>query len=161
MNHVPTKSEQNPKHWTMFYDGTKCKNGAGAIVVLVSPEDDAIRYAIQINFNNPVPTNNIIEYEGLLTGLRIAISLEVKRLLVKGDSHIVAQQISKEYRATNKSMVLYLQAYRRLETKFDGLEVIFIPRKLNTEADSLDSRAASRSIYQETSWSRCSRNRLF
>lgn len=126
-NPMPTKFEQNPKHWTMFYDGAKCKNSAGAGVILVSPEDDAIRYAIQINFNNPVPTNNIIEYEGLLTGLRIAISLEVKRLLVKGDSHIVAQQISNEYRATNKSMALYLQAYRWLETKFDRLEVIFIP----------------------------------
>ena len=68
-NPVTTESEQNPKHWTMFYDGAKCKNGAGAGVVLVSHEDDIIRYAIQINFNNPVPTNNIAEYEGLLTGL--------------------------------------------------------------------------------------------
>ena len=92
----------------MFYDGAKCKNGAGARVVLVSPEGDALRYAIQIDFTDPTPTNNIAEYEGLLTGLRIAISLGIRRLLVKGDSEVVAQQTSKEYQAMNENMVAYL-----------------------------------------------------
>ena len=95
----------------MFYDGAKCKNGAGAGVVLVSLEGDALRYAIQIDFTNPTLTNNIAEYEGLLTGLRITISLGIRRLLVKGDSEVFAQQISKGYRATNENMALYLQAY--------------------------------------------------
>ena len=41
-------------------------------------EGVAIRYTIQINFTDSTPTNNIAEYEGLLTGLRIAISLGIK-----------------------------------------------------------------------------------
>jgi len=61
----------------MFYDGAKCKNGAGAGVVLISPEGDAMRYAIQIDFTDPTPTNNIAEYEGLLTCLQIAISFGI------------------------------------------------------------------------------------
>jgi ribonuclease HI len=69
----------------MFYDGTKCKNDAGAGVVLVLPGGDALRYAIQIDFTNPTLTNNIAEYEGLLTCLQITISLGIQRLLVKGD----------------------------------------------------------------------------
>jgi ribonuclease HI len=87
---------QNPEHWLMFYDGAKCKNGT-RLVVLVSPEGDALRYTIQINFTNLTLTNNIIEFEGLLTGLRIAISLGIQRLLVKGDSEVVTQQASKGY----------------------------------------------------------------
>ena len=75
----------------MFYDGAKCKNGAGARVILISPEGDAIRYAIQIDFNDPTPTNNIAEYVGLLTGLWIATSLGVKQLLVKGDLEVVTK----------------------------------------------------------------------
>ena len=75
----------------MFYDGAKCKNDAGARVVLISLEGDAMRYAIQIYFTDPTPTNNIAEYEGMLTGLRIAISLGIRRLLVKGDSEVVAK----------------------------------------------------------------------
>jgi ribonuclease HI len=77
--------------------GAKCKNSARAGVVLVSPEGDALRYTIQIDFTNPTLTNNIAKYEGLLTGLRIAISLGIRRLLVKGDSKVVAQQTSKGY----------------------------------------------------------------
>jgi hypothetical protein len=82
-NPEPTESKQNPEHWIMFYDSAKCKNGAGAGVILVLPDGDAVGYAIRINFNNPVPTNNIVEYEGLLAGLRIAISLGIRRLLVR------------------------------------------------------------------------------
>jgi len=80
-NPEPEEAAQNPEHWLMFYDGAKYKNGARAGVILISPEGDAMRYAIQIDFTNPTPTNNIAEYEGLLTGLRIAISLGIKRLL--------------------------------------------------------------------------------
>ena len=123
----------------MFYDGAKCKNGAGASVILISHEGDSMRYAIQIDFIDPTPTNNIAEYEGLLTSLRIAITLGVKRLLVKGDSEVVAKQTSKDYQATNKNMAAYLQAYKWLESKFDGLEVQFISRKLNSDADTLPS----------------------
>ena len=102
-----------------------------------------MRYAIKIYFTDPTPTNNIAEYEGMLTGLWIATSLGIRRLLVKGDSEVVAQQTSKGYRATNENMALYLQAYRWLESKFDRLEVQFISRKYNTDADSLPSRVAS------------------
>ena len=77
-----------------------------------------MRYDIQIDFSN-----NIAEYEDLLTGLRITISLGIQRLLVKGDSEVVAQQTSEGYRAMNENMTSYLQAYRRLELKFDGLKV--------------------------------------
>ena len=98
-----------------------------------------MRYAIQIDFTDPTPTNNIVEYEGLLTSLWISISFGVKWLLVKGDSEIVTKQTSKDYQATNKNMAAYLQAYKRLESKFDGLEVQFISRKLNSDADTLPS----------------------
>ena len=75
----------------MFFDGAKCKNGAGAGVVLISLEGDTMRYAIQIGFTDLTPTNNIAKYEGLLTRMQIAISLGIRRLLVKGDSEVVAQ----------------------------------------------------------------------
>jgi len=139
----------------MFYDGAKCKNSAGSGVVLISPEGDAMRYAIQIDFTDPTPTNNIAEYEGLLTSLRIAISLGVRWLLVKGDSEVVAKQTTKGYRATNENMAAYLQAYRRMETKFDGLKVQYIWRKLNLNADTLASWAVEWQQLLGTSWSKC------
>jgi ribonuclease HI len=43
--------------------------GAGAGIMLIRPEGDMLKYAIQIEFS---ATNNIVEYKGLVTGLRLA-----------------------------------------------------------------------------------------
>jgi ribonuclease HI len=58
--------------------------------VLIPPEGDTLKYAIQIEF--PV-TNNITEYEGLVTRLRLAKELDIRRLLIRGDSQLVAKQV--------------------------------------------------------------------
>jgi hypothetical protein len=72
-----------PDHWVMYFDGSDTLRGAGAGVVLIPPEGDMLKYAIQIEF----PTNNnIAEYEGLVTGLRLAKELDIWRLLIRGDS---------------------------------------------------------------------------
>ena len=89
-NLEPDEVAQNPQHWLMFYDGAKCKNGTGARVILISLEGDAMRYTVQIDFTDPNRTNNIVEYECLLTGLQISISLGIRQLLVNGDSEVVA-----------------------------------------------------------------------
>src|SRR4051812_39444477 len=54
-----------PEQWTMFFDGSKMLNGAGAGVVLVSPRKDEMRYVLQIHFP---ATNNEAKYEALLYG---------------------------------------------------------------------------------------------
>jgi hypothetical protein len=61
---------------------------------------------------------------------------------VKSDSEVVAKQTSKGYRAINENMAAYLLAYRRFESKFDGLEVQYILKKLNSDVDMLASWAA-------------------
>ena len=74
----------------MYFDGSYTLRGSGAVVVLISPTGDIFKYTIQLDFK---ATNNIAEYEGLVTGLRIAKSLGIRRLLVRGDSQLVAKQV--------------------------------------------------------------------
>jgi ribonuclease HI len=50
----------------MYFNGSYTLKGAGAGVVLIPPEGDMLKYAIQIEFS---ATNNMAEYEGLVTGL--------------------------------------------------------------------------------------------
>jgi ribonuclease HI len=94
-------------------------SGAGTGVMLISPEGEAIKYAIQLEFP---ATNNIIEYEGLVNGLQLAKDLSIRRLLIKGDSHLVAKQVHKEYDCNNDMMTRYLAEVRRMEKFFDGLK---------------------------------------
>jgi ribonuclease HI len=51
-----------------------------------------LKYVLQILW---AVSNNKAEYEALLHGLRLAISLGIKRLLVYGDSLLVVQQVNK------------------------------------------------------------------
>jgi ribonuclease HI len=59
----------------MYFDGSYTLKGAGAGVVLIPPEGDVLKYAIQLEFLN---TNNVAEYEGLVNGLRLAKDLNIR-----------------------------------------------------------------------------------
>ena len=59
----------------MFFDGSVMKTGAGAGLLFISPLGDHIRYVIRLHFP---ASNNMAEYEALLSGLCIAIELGVK-----------------------------------------------------------------------------------
>jgi ribonuclease HI len=94
-----------PNHWVIYFDGSYTLKGAVAGVVLIPPEGDMLKYAIQIEFS---ATNIIAEYEGLVTGLRLAKELGNQRLLIRGDSQLVAKQVQKEYGCNDDKMADYL-----------------------------------------------------
>jgi ribonuclease HI len=50
----------------MYFDGSYTLKGAGAGIMLIPLEGHMLKYVIQIEFS---ATNNIAEYEGLITGL--------------------------------------------------------------------------------------------
>jgi ribonuclease HI len=59
----------------MYFDGFYTLKGARAGVVLIPHEEDALKYAIQLEFPD---TNNITEYEGLVNGLQLAKDLSIR-----------------------------------------------------------------------------------
>src|SRR5437016_8022222 len=118
----------------MYFDGSLMIEGAGAGIVLISPTGERLKYVLQIHFP---ASNNAAEYEALLHGLRIAISLGNRRLAVRGDSELVVNQVQKEYSCTSTKMSAYCQEVRKLEGVFDGLELTHVLRNDNNEADEL------------------------
>ena len=67
----------------------------------------------------------------------MAISLGVRRLMVFGDSDLVVNQVMKEWDVTSPAMTGYCNAVRKLEQKFEGLELHHIPLLKNQTADDL------------------------
>jgi ribonuclease HI len=57
----------------MNFDRSITLQGGGAGVVLTSPDGQILKYAVQLDFR---ATNNKVEYEGLLAGLRVAAGWE-------------------------------------------------------------------------------------
>ena len=92
----------------MKFDGAfACRNG-GAGVILISPKGE-LYYAVQLCFVIDKISNNIAGYEGLLAGLRAAIALGIKHLLIKGDSQLLVNLSNKSYKPKDDHMAAYLK----------------------------------------------------
>jgi len=137
--------------WTMYFDGSLTKTGAGADLLFISPLGVHMRYIIRIHF---AASNNVAEYEALVNGLKIAIELGVRRLDVRCDSQLVIDQVMKTSNYHDPKMEAYCKEVRRLEDKFHGLELIHIARRHNEVADELAKIASTRGMVPPEAFSR-------
>ena len=105
------------------------------------PKGEQLKYVFQILFK---VSNNEAEYEALLHGLRLAVSLGIKRLLVYNDSLLVVHQVNKEWDINKDTMDAYVEEIRKLENKFSGLEIHHVDRDNNVGADVLSKLGSTR-----------------
>jgi len=137
--------------WTMYFDGSLMKTGAGAGLLFVSPLGVHMRYVIRIHF---AASNNIAEYEALVNSLKISIELGVRRLDIRGNSQLVIDQVMKASNCHDPKMEAYCKEVRRLEDKFHGLELVHIVRRYNEAADELAKIASTRGTVPPDAFSR-------
>src|ERR1041385_889421 len=128
--------------WSMFFDGSKRQQGAGAGVVLISPKGTNLKYVLQINFIHAY--NNEAEYEALLHGMRMAKTCGATRLIIYRDSNLVVQQTMRNCDAIADNLAAYQKLYNALEGSFDGCELNYITRANNTEVDELANIGSTR-----------------
>ncbi|GKC11087.1 reverse transcriptase domain-containing protein [Tanacetum coccineum] len=79
-----------PRAWILYTDEALNNEGSGAGLILIAPNDVEYSYALRLNFSN---SNNDVEYEALLAGLRIAKEMQVKDIHAFVDSKLVASQV--------------------------------------------------------------------
>jgi ribonuclease HI len=147
---LPTTPIQ-PELWTMYFDGSLMKTGAGAGLLFVSPLGKHLRYVIRLHFP---ASNNVAEYEALVNGLCIAIEPGVWCLDARGDSQLVIDQVMKNSHCRDRRMEAYCDKVRRLEDKFYGLELNHIARRYNETADELAKIASGRTTVPPDVFSR-------
>jgi ribonuclease HI len=127
--------------WTLYFDGTVMKTGAGASLLFVSPLEEHMGYAVCVHF--PASTN-MAEYEALLCSLRIAIEIGIKHLDVRGDSQLVIDQVMKNASCHDDKMEAYCNAVRALEDRFYDIELNLVPCRYNEDANELTEIASGR-----------------
>jgi ribonuclease HI len=127
-------------HWTLFFDRCARQQGGGAGVVLVDPSGDQVKYMVHLEFK---ATNNMAEYEALIFGLSVALSLGIRQLLMKGDSQLIIKQVYEECSCNEPRLAAYLLHVRKLEKDFIALELQHVPRADNSTADELSTRAST------------------
>jgi ribonuclease HI len=109
-------------------------------VVLIDPSGDQVKYMVHLEFK---ATNNMAEYEALIFGLSVALSLGIRQLLVKGDSQLIVKQVRGECSCNKPRLAAYLLHVRKLEKDFTVLELQHVPRADNSAADDLSVRAST------------------
>jgi ribonuclease HI len=123
----------------LFYDGSWGTFGAGATAILISSSKIKTCYAARLEFNC---TNNIVEYEALLLGLRKLMAMGIRRAFLKSDSQVITGHVDKSNKARDPKLEKYLDRVRWIQAFFKGFSVKNIPRGENEQTDLLAKSAA-------------------
>ena len=105
-------------NWIMHFNGSKMLAGLGAGIVLTSPTGDTVQYVLQILYTD---SNNAAEYEALLHGLRMVVSMGIQRLEVWGNSNLAISQINGDFDGKDPKMAAYHNAVLKMSARFEGL----------------------------------------
>ena len=126
------------KKWIIHVDGSSTQHAGGIGVVLQSPEGDKLTYRVRLQYQ---ATNNEVEYEALLKGLKLAKSIEAELVLILGDSLLVMGQVNGTCEAKEERIKKYLEKVLQSVKKFKEANFVQIPREENMEADALAKEA--------------------
>jgi ribonuclease HI len=123
-SHAPDKNQI----WSLYFDGSKSKEGASAGCVIMDPAGNKTLIACRLEFEC---TNNIAEYEALLQGLRKALDMNVQNLTIFGDSGIVVRQVKNSIHCLSPHLKRYQSEVWNLMNKFSNFNINSILRLNN------------------------------
>ena len=106
--------------WELYVDGSSNKGGSGAGLTLVSPEGYWMHCALRFGFK---ASNNLVEYEALITCLKLAREMKVESLEIYSDSQLVVCQVTDEYQARGEKVAAYLQKAKDLLNAFSSFKI--------------------------------------
>lgn len=149
-NHEPTprddeqtltslENEKKEDFWTLYFDRSKTKEGAGVGCVLIDPKKTKTLITCRLEFKC---TNNMVEYEALIQGLKKAIDLGVKDLKECRDSEIIVKHVRNLIHFISNRLTRYQQEVRDLLPAFLAFNIFSILCYLNVDADLLANVAS-------------------
>jgi ribonuclease HI len=125
--------------WKMNFDGAACREGAGVGVWINHPKGDSKLCSYKLVFEC---TNNMVEYEALILGLKVLEELGAKRIVVHGDSELIINQIKGIYQEKHPRLRAYRNLVLDLLEKFPECNLLAIPREQNQVVDALATSTA-------------------
>ncbi|XP_073121371.1 uncharacterized protein [Henckelia pumila] len=130
--YVPVIEVKPP--WKMYFDGASNKEGAGAGVIFVTSEGEVLPYSFTLTQNC---SNNVSEYQALILGLEMTVDIKQLHLQVYGDSALVINQLLGSYEFRKPELLPYHNYARNLMGWLGEVEIEYVPRKDNKQADAL------------------------
>ena len=107
---------------------------------MILPEKIIIEKSLRLDFS---ATNNKAEYEALMMGMAMVQRMSGKSVKIFSDSRLVVIQVKGEFEAKDERMQGHLNQVKCLQSKFESLDLLHIPRNGNAYAESLTLLATS------------------
>ncbi|XP_052487938.1 uncharacterized protein LOC128041681 [Gossypium raimondii] len=127
---MATAEEGSQKNhpWKLNFDGASNAVGNGIGAVLVSPNEYHYPFTSKLDLDC---TNNIVEYEACIMGIRATIERKIKVLEVYGDSILVIYQLKGEWETRDPKLISYRKLVLELIEEFDDITFLYLPRDEN------------------------------
>ncbi|MBN2564663.1 MAG: ribonuclease HI family protein [Candidatus Eisenbacteria bacterium] len=127
----------------LYTDGASKGNpgpsGAGGVIMT---GDGTVLEEFHVHLGSV--TNNVAEYEAVRIGLSRALAHGARRLVVRLDSELVANQLSGRFKVKDRKLIDQYLKVGELLSQLDSVRFEAIPREENTRADML-AQAGARS----------------
>jgi ribonuclease HI len=124
--------------YVLFFDGCSKNNpgpsGAGAVLY-----HNGIEIWSSAVFVGHKETNNVAEYTGMIVGIKRAAEMGIRRLVVKGDSNLVVQQMNGKFRVNADHIKPLYATAKNIIRNFDSIQFVHVYRHLNQRADELSN----------------------
>ena len=128
------------QYYLLQFDGLSAPNPgtSTSAAVIFSPDREPLREVAHFITH---ATNNEAEYGGVILGLETAIKMNIKNLLIEGDSQLVIYQLEGRWKGKDPRMVSLSNIAKGLIASFDNVGIRYVPRKQNKYADKLTNDA--------------------
>lgn len=95
-------------------------------------------------------TNNVAEYTALAKALQwlLVNNFNSKKVEIKSDSQLVVNQLTGDYKVKARRILPLFKQVLCLKTKFQDIQIKWIPRDKNREADRLTNKAYNKALLE-------------
>jgi ribonuclease HI len=95
-------------------------------------------------------TNNVAEYTALVKGLQWLLenNLGSSKIEVKSDSKLIVNQLTGDYKVKARRIVSLYKQVLLLKSKFQDIQIKWVPREKNREADTLTNKAYNKALQE-------------
>ncbi|RDX72393.1 rnhA, partial [Mucuna pruriens] len=137
---TPALDKDEEGEWFLSVDGSSNHTGSGAGVILEGPTGAFIEQSLHFKFR---ASNNQVEYEALLAGIKHAKEMGARRLTVKSDSKLITGQVNGDYQAKDPQLAKYCERVASTASSFDKFTLLHVSREQNERADLLAKLAST------------------
>src|SRR5919197_1912938 len=148
-------SDSSESQIQVYFDGLcqPCNPGGTACFAFIVNNKEESTIHSEYGLAAYDSTNNVAEYTGTIKALEWLLknNLTNENIIARGDSRLVINQIKRHFKVKAPNIIpLYYKA-KSLYSKFNNIQVEWVSREQNEEADKLAYRAYEEIVHGRTS----------